>query len=205
MDATCLESENPVSFKDYLITHDDTQSCLPTYQYFKRTASQEEIGQLEQIDPQLPYLASILDLTSEHIPFLKILQETAYSHLENVLGVKLKEDFLQMFFHFPYPEVTTTLHLHIQANRVNHPMDGKRSFSLKEIIDWLESGKEISDLVLARKPYYFHSSYPKILDEIDGINMETVKNPCIVTSPHVEVHFKNGEEPVLNFMYKDKT
>jgi hypothetical protein len=91
------------------------------------------------------------------------------------------------------------------VNRVCHPRSVSRSFSLEEVIVWLESGKQIGELILTRNHYYFHSDYPKFLNDTDGIKVVSIKNPFIVKSPHVEVHFKNGEEPVLNFMYKDKT
>lgn len=186
-----IAQENGASFRDFLIANDKTKDTPPTYQFFKRTNSQEEIGQLELGNEKLPYLASILDLTSDHIEFLETLQKTTQKHLENTYQVDFTKDTVEMYFHFPYPELTTTLHLHIRVNHGRHPIERSRSFPLQEIITHLKYGKKVSDLILQRKIYYVE--YQEMLHGINSIYLNQIKNPFILTSPIIDVNLEDSK------------
>ncbi|MEX3640246.1 hypothetical protein [Paraburkholderia sp. BR14320] len=99
------------------------------------------------------YLASILDLNRSHIPLLKSLRDKALHHLQAQYGVDEHDD-VDLYFHFPYPDSTTTLHLHIRANQGLHPLEKAKSFTLDELIDGFSSGKKIDDIILERQVTY---------------------------------------------------
>ena len=97
-----------------------------------------------------PYLASILDLNKSHLPHLKELQRLSKSHISKVYGVDEK-DSVELYFHFPYAPKTVTLHLHIRVNQTTYGLERAKSYDLLEIINHLESGSDIKELILARQ------------------------------------------------------
>ena len=173
------------SFVNFLITNDNTQNVPSEYRFFNRTNSQKKIREIELASPQHPYLATILDLTSNHIDFLKNLRVTTLEHLEKVYEVNLNKDRIEMYFHFPYAESTTTLHLHIRVNQGHHPMESARSFPLDEVIDYLEKGEQISRLILQKNPYYLDDL--DILHDTVGVSIEEAKNPHIFSNQDKQV------------------
>ncbi|MGF6265270.1 hypothetical protein OKW49_006263 [Paraburkholderia youngii] len=118
----------------------------------KRFSSREttSIGEMKKNGE---YLASILDLNRNHIPLLESLKQKAHNHLKVQYGINEFDD-VDLYFHFPYPDSTTTLHLHIRANQGLHPLEKAKSFTLDELIDGLSSGKRIDDIILDRQATY---------------------------------------------------
>jgi hypothetical protein len=167
------------SFICYLQGNDNTYNTLSSYQFFNRSNSQVDIKELELSDSK-PYLATLLDLTADNLPLLRAMKETNELHLVNDYGVMLSEDKVEMYFHFPYAESTTTLHLHIRVNQGRHPMEIARSFSLDDIINWLESGYHINQLILKRSPMFCDNI--QILYGIDGIEVESAINPYVINN-----------------------
>ena len=107
------------------------------------------VGSLEE-NSDVRYLASILDLSSDDLPHLRQLQRTVSSELANTFNVG-KADDVRVYFHFPYAEQTIGLHLHIRVNQATHNLEKAKSFELDTIIDHLESGGTIKELILKRQ------------------------------------------------------
>ncbi len=172
------------SFRKFLLTNEDTNKVSSAYRYFNRTDTQKQIHELEKINTETPYLASILDLTPTHIPFLRHLKESSFAHLEKNFNFDSKVDKVEMYFHFPYPDDTTTLHLHIRVNQGRHPMERARTFPIDEVLECLEKSIDIKTLVLKRKPHYCNNL--KILHNIEGVVLEEIKNPFLISSPMID-------------------
>ncbi len=176
-----LSKNNIDSFIDFLTSnkHDDP---YPTFNYLIRTLSQEAIGELEKIIPEQTYLATILDLTPNHIPLLRDMKATSEKLLIENYNIDLDVDRVEMYFHFPYPDRTTTLHMHIRINQGRHPAEKARSFSYEEIIHCLEEKKPINELILERQNYCVDNF--EILQNIDGIKIRKAQNPYkIIEAP----------------------
>jgi hypothetical protein len=140
-----------------------------------RTLSEIEHG------TTVKYLSSILDFGREDIAMLKKLNEDAWQHLHNNYDVKQGETTVKMFFHFPVATKTATVHLHVWVNKADHPLNNARSFELTEIIDHLENGGDIQELILARNNgAYFVPTSDTIKDISTIPNMGTKRNPYIL-------------------------
>jgi hypothetical protein len=189
------------SFKQFLLTNDNIHNISGNYRYFRKRDSQEKISDLEKKDPQSVYLATIMELTPTHLPFLKMLQESNYKHLIESYGVDPKKDKVEMYFHFPYPDSTTTLHMHIRINQARHPFEQARSFSISEIITCLEKNQKISELILKRK--YLYNDNIDLLSDIEGICITETISPFFLTSPEVELC--SGEENLEGFKSSEKS
>ncbi|ABN63987.1 SidE phosphodiesterase domain-containing protein [Shewanella baltica] len=105
----------------------------------------------------LKSLTTILDLTKEDLPQLIALRKASHDQLVSKYNVDLNKDKVNMFFHFPVSIETATLHLHVFVNKGNLPLNEQRSFSIDEVINYLESGKSVKELILNRNDgvYYF--------------------------------------------------
>jgi hypothetical protein len=108
-----------------------------------------KIGDLEKNGER--YLVSILDLTIEDVPYLRELETMALQQLRDDYGVDSQRDIVRMFFHFPYAFKTATLHMHVRVNPPTHAIDFAKSYSLQDVIEYLESGKGIKQLILDRQ------------------------------------------------------
>jgi len=145
----------------------------------KRTNSQEEIRRLEETSAEIPFLATMMDLTIKDLDLLKEIRVKTIKYLEETYNLNLKKDRIEFFFHFPYAEATTTLHLHIRINQEIHPLERARSISLDEVIATLEKDGKIIDLIMLKNPYYipFSQSVWDMLNEREGISIKTTSNP----------------------------
>jgi len=165
------------------------------YNYLKRTPSQEGISSPEQIED--PYLASILDFTYRHVDFLKDIKKASLLHLQETYDVNLNTDQVELFFHFPYGEDTTTVHLHIRVNQGRHPLEMTRSISLDTLISLLEKKVNIADFLARNNPYFMENSQVVLnaLDNIEGVHIQLIKNPLFLASPMINSAqiFKNME------------
>ncbi len=105
----------------------------------------------------------------------------ALSHLKKVYGVQEGKDSIRLEFHFPYAKATATLHLHVRVNQTKYPLDEARSYSLDEVIRYLESGETIQQLVLDRQAknggLYVDRGLDGILNGIQGGSVRVVPNP----------------------------
>ncbi|MFF7062412.1 hypothetical protein [Pseudomonas sp. NPDC008258] len=125
-------------------------------------------------ETKIDSLTSILSLKKEHVPQLQKLKNETEEHLRNVYGVN-EHDNVKMFFHFPVAEKTATLHLHTWVNKGDHPLNEPRSFDLDTIIAHLQSGKEISDLVLDRNEGAYFLPTSDSIKDIRGIPFKGVR------------------------------
>lgn len=138
---------------------------------------------IETLSQQTPYLSTILDLRPEDLPTLVELRALALSFLQETFSVDPEKDNVEMYIHFPYPQRTTTLHVHIRVNQLHHPMEWSRTVWLDEIIDAFEHGQEIDDVILARQKSSKFNAFVglpvavDILDGIAGLEMDSVANP----------------------------
>lgn len=141
-----------------------------------RSESQNEISVLES-KSSVPYLACIFDLDIDKkrsLDYLKKLRATILQMLETIYGVT-PDDTIKIYMHMPYLEVTTTLHIHVRVNQASHAVEESKSFGINEIINILEQGKSVTELVLARDEILC-SSYP-MAEGINGFFVKTVTNP----------------------------
>ena len=89
------------------------------------------------------YLVTILDLTRNELPFLRGLRSAAELHMRNWYAYdEHSDDVLQLYFHFPTSDVTSTLHMHVTLNRDTSPLESRESYGLDEIIEWLQQGHD---------------------------------------------------------------
>jgi len=140
-----------------------------------RTLNQIEHG------TNVKYLSSILDFEREDIIMLKKLKEDVWQHLYDVYDVRHGTTSVKMFFHFPVAIKTATLHLHVWINKADHPLNNARSFELTEIIDHLENGGDIQDLILARNNGAYFVPASDTIKDISAIpNMGKEPNPYIL-------------------------
>lgn len=124
------------------------------------------------------YLSSILDLDKTDLAQLRKLEADVLEHLASVYDVSRENDKVKMYFHFPVANKTATLHLHVWVNRGDHPLNEARSFELGSIIEGLEAGKTIDDMILARESGTYYSPLSDSIRDIKGIpNNGTVDNP----------------------------
>lgn len=141
-----------------------------------RTNSQECIKNIEDHDQYTqPYLASILDL--DHDPqfsvyYLKKLKKFVWNHVETIYGIN-KSDQVNLYFHFPYADSTTTLHLHVRVNQKAHGLEMGRCFMIDDIINQLENNKTVKDLILNKNNGV---SYNESFTAVPGINKITVED-----------------------------
>jgi hypothetical protein len=175
--------------QDFLLKKSINSKIYTGYQYFHRSVSQETISEIESKNEGCHYLASILDLTKDDLAQLKNLKKTCLTHIQKIYGATLEKDFIEMYFHFPYPDSTTTLHLHIRINFGRHPMEKSRSFELDEVISALEQGKSIQKLILERNTYFADDF--DILYNIPGIQLLQSKNPYVITSSYIKIFQSN--------------
>ena len=110
-------------------------------QRLKKTRSgQTPVADLEAASGN-KYLVTILDLTRNELPFLRGLRSAAELHMRNWYAYdEHSDDVLQLYFHFPTCDLTSTLHMHVTLNRDTSPLESRESYGLDEIIDWLQVG-----------------------------------------------------------------
>src|SRR3990167_7452167 len=145
-----------------------------------RSNSQEFIVEMEEQYDHQPYLATILDLDVDpkfSLQYLTQLKKNVMDHLQRVYKVD-RGDQVNFYFHFPYYNKTTTLHLHVRVNQEAHGLELGRCFMLDDIIHQLETGKTVKALILARGAIHVDGDGDKIFKEVDVIDVkEKVENP----------------------------
>ena len=106
------------------------------------------------------------------------------SYLREVYGYKSEYDSLDLFIHFPYADKTASLHIHGRLNYTPHPLDEARSYDLDDVINHLESGEPIGNLILARQQYLGGGLYgidggavSKTINSSGSATVESVENP----------------------------
>lgn len=184
------------SFLKFLHQNNNTKNMPSGYSFFERTVSQEEIGKIESMDNRT-YLATILDLTAADLPFLKMLREMNIKLLKDTYGVDFQKDLVDMYFHFPTLESTTTLHLHIRVNQFRHPMEKIRIFSLDDVMHCLGQNRKICDLVLGKETHYCNNL--DILHDIEGVDLIQINNPFKLNSPVVTYNDNDSRNPVYDW------
>lgn len=148
----------------------------------ERRIDRERIHEIEEISG-IPYLASVLDLKPEHVPWLKSMKELVDQHLHKVYGVDAN-DVVQMFFHIVTGESTATLHLHVRVNQVLHPFEKAKSVMLDDLINLLEKGKTVESLLLERDiPMGINGELVRMCMELPGVTIEEIPNPYILSTP----------------------
>ncbi len=148
---------------------------VSSYGKLPRSDSQSTISRLET-ESGTPYRACIFDFDLDpaaSLTYLHWIRATILSQLETVYGVTT-DDKIKIYFHMPYLETTTTLHIHIRVNQADHGLEDGKSFGINEIIDALESGRSVAELVLDRGPIYC-SEYP-MGEGIEGVLVERAPN-----------------------------
>lgn len=149
---------------------------VTSFSKLPRSESQATISDMES-KSEIPYLACIFDLDDnkeKSLIYLKDMRANILHDLETIYGVT-PEDKIKIYIHMPYLDTTTTLHLHIRINQGDHALENAKSFGLNEIIEQLESGSSVADMVIKRGAILC-TEYP-IGEGIEGINVETVPNP----------------------------
>lgn len=100
-------------------------------------------------DKENSYCVSILDLEQKHLPLLKSMKQEIYNNLKKYY-IK-RDDHVNIFFHFPYAPKTASLHLHVRVNQQLHPLELAKSISLDLVIEKLEQGKNINEIILEQQ------------------------------------------------------
>ena len=112
------------------------------------------------------YLASILDLIPDDVPMLEKLRDSTKAHLQRNYGITDNEiKNCDLYFHFPYPASTVTLHLHVRT-KGNHIIDEARSFRIDDVIHALKARKSMTEMIMERQT---HPDY-------DGMILHDKKN-----------------------------
>lgn len=140
--------------------------------------AQDSIADVEK-KTGVPYLATTLDLTPEHLPFLRNLKKTTLKHIKEVYGVTA-DDKVDMFFHNLTAVGTLTLHMHIRVNQHIHPHERARAFTLDEIIENLEKGITPRQMLLEKGELYFGRvgvNKRASFRELPELKFEEVPNP----------------------------
>jgi hypothetical protein len=97
------------------------------------------------------FLVTIADLKKEHLPYLKALKTQTLTYLGEQFGYDPAHDTAQLYFHWPTGLRTSVLHLHSKINFSMSPTESLRAFTLDEVIDALENGKNgVKGLIAAR-------------------------------------------------------
>ncbi len=130
------------------------------------------------------YLVSILDLDARDIGYLKDLKKWTLAYLKKNFGVSEDKDKVRLDFHFPYAIETATLHLHARVNMPSLPIEVSKSYSIDDIIRYLESGSSTKQMILDRQnkvgPFYFTLETKPLLEVLqNGTSME-VPNPYYI-------------------------
>ncbi|HCR85763.1 MAG TPA: hypothetical protein DIV86_03705 [Alphaproteobacteria bacterium] len=191
-----------INYKPEVVGHNEYERLLnlPTIQEIEKST-------------EVPYLCSILDLKQEHIPLLKEVKNRLLKDLVNNYGVTEKDE-VEISIHFPYKESTTTFHIHARINGVEHPLNHDKTFDFEKVIDHLEQGKNIDELILKKKIYHSSIGRPQslsFLTDIKGVNVEIAKNPYLLERSRVRYNptgqlkyyhfansaFKNQARPAL--------
>jgi len=158
----------------------------------QRNANQKRIKDIEE-SSGIPYLASALDLNAGHIQWLKELKIMALGHLSQYYNVT-DEDNTLMFFHRIIAPPHVTLHLHIRVNQGMHPLEKSYRLMLDDIIEGLEYGKTVKNLILDAGPHY---STADTIGEISrwgtNVSVKNIANPFFVdrASSSPENRYKN--------------
>ncbi len=159
------------------LTRSESYSSL-----FTRTLSQVSLSELEKEKltseskqlpgKKTPYLASVLDLTHEHLPDLIALREDTLNHLKENFGIntdstlqdppEVNQDRVKLYFHFPYNDSTVTLHLHARVNQGTQPVEHGQEIQLDDVIKHLTTHDNIYDMILDNSPLLVTAIYRPI-------------------------------------------
>ncbi len=129
----------------------------------------------------LPHLISILDLTKNDLPFLEEMEKIAYNNLIENYGI-CDDDVIRMYFHFPYADIKTSLHLHVTINQGMHDLEKTKSFTLSEVIQSINMYNSVRPLILCRETIQA-SNTPNNINFLSGIDGLTV---YIDNNPHIQ-------------------
>lgn len=126
-------------------------------------------------------LRSLLDINPSHLPLLEEIKKMAIKQLYDLPIGSFNEENVLMYFHFPYPKETSSLHLHVKVNQAIHPLEIHRSYQLDDVINHLKEGKSGIDLIWTHhRKYdglYVPHSATKDLNNIEGLDVKSVENP----------------------------
>lgn len=134
----------------------------------------------------IKYYATLLDLTPNDTQWLKEIRMITSQLLKDQFGFIEGRDDLKIYFHFPYPVETTTLHLHIRVNQKIHPMEENMRFYLDDIINHLQNNRKIHSFILEKqhklkeKGILSTDAAEKLLSRASGLTIEKVENNYIL-------------------------
>lgn len=191
-DFACKSKKGKQPFDYYRYGQEMTplQLC-GSFSKLPRTVSQDSITTLESRSESI-YLACLFDLDQDKkqsLIYLKSLRDNILANLSTVYGVT-PQDKIKIYLHMPYLEATTTLHVHVRVNQADHGLEDAKSFGINEIIDTLEKGGSVTDMILSRGTIYC-SEYP-IGENIEGV--------CVKTVPNIQRDWKD----IFNLLKADK-
>ncbi|CAE7376861.1 unnamed protein product [Symbiodinium sp. CCMP2592] len=125
----------------------------------RKSCAKHSMKPMRQLDGR--YLATILDLHMKDLHWLRELRRDIKQHMQDKFGYETQNDSLQMYFHFPYEESRTTLHLHIRLNQEMLPVAKLKAIQLEDEVDEHKSklveGYFIQNINMSSHP----SSWPK--------------------------------------------
>jgi hypothetical protein len=130
-----------------------------------------------------PYLVSILDLTAAEVPYLKKIRQVINAKLESTYQVDRRIDQVHQYIHFPYAIFTVGFHVHTRINQYMPAFESSRSFELSGLIDTLENGGNVIDLLLRRQAENHDCIYQEsagafsIMKKVPGVEIYWVDNP----------------------------
>jgi hypothetical protein len=98
------------------------------------------------------YIVSIMDLTTEHVAWLKALRTRGLAWLKATYDVDpgADGDTVRMYFHWPTGHPTSTLHMHVRVNWTMSPVEYIHSYTLDDIIAALEANKTVAQMIAER-------------------------------------------------------
>ena len=168
---------------------------------YENNSSQRDDRTIAELREDGKYFASILDLGKGDVDLLKSLKNKTLRHLAEQYGVGAN-DQVALYFHFPYSEWSTTLHMHIRVNHGSHPFEEHKSFTLDEIIAGLSRGKRIEDVILEKQELNGgttlkdHPNAPNFYKDVPGLEVKSLQKNTLKLS-------KEGSEIVQVYSRDD--
>lgn len=87
------------------------------------------------------YIASILDLRQEHLPYLKQVKREALEYAAKWGASTDAGDQIDTYYHWPVGVDTVTLHMHVKVNSLWSPVERIKSYRMDDLIEYLEPNK----------------------------------------------------------------
>lgn len=146
----------------------------------QRRDDRRRIRELEDASG-IPYLASLVDVTPEHLPMMQDLRDRTIEALGDAFGLR-NDDFFSLYFHKFPTETAITLHMHIRVNYSCHPADAANSVHLDDLIAVLEQGRTAKDVLLDTPQHYSFSRSPHSYYLQSGFTQESARSPFLACS-----------------------